>query len=167
MEPRTKSFPLRSGYCHIYPDRIEIEQRSVAGKLLHSLLKKGSKRVFWIYGFLTLLFLIATLIAFSLTNYFLVLFFLVAAIFSLVNQFQKRLVSLATYIPRNQIQQVVYNPSVKGERRASFSIFFQPEPEKQVLQRDLLLPGSYQQRGEMVEQSAYYLMRDAGFLRPD
>ena len=163
MDSRTKSFPLRSGTCYIYPDRIEIEQHSLAGKLLHRILRKGSKRVFWNYLALTIIFLVAALVAATLTNYFLVLFFLVAAGFSLVNQFQKRNLSLATLIPKDQIEQVTYAPSVEGERRASFTVYFQPE--KRLLRRELLLPGRYQKNGEMVEQSAFYLMRDAGLLQ--
>ncbi|RMG23236.1 MAG: hypothetical protein D6730_14870 [Bacteroidetes bacterium] len=160
MESRSKFFPLKSGQCHIYPDRIEIISDHALGRLLA---KRGIQRVAVIYLLWLLAFSVAIWVSFFIENYFLVVFFSIAWLFCLYAMWRNRRVSTASVIDRKHIRKVTYQEAIPGTARASFTIYFQPG--KQLLQRKILLP-SILQNGQMVAQSAYYMLKDEGLIKP-
>ncbi len=158
MESRSKYFPTKSGHCHIYSDRIEITS---AASLPRILAKRGIQRVAMLYFLLLLVFAIATGISVWIENYFLVAFFAIAWIFSLVSIWQNRNISAASVIDRKHIQKVTYQEAIEGVSRASFSVYFQSK--NQVLKRQILLP-SIMHNGRMVAQSAYQMFKEEGLI---
>ncbi len=160
MQPRSRSFPLRNGYCAIYPDRVEIGGNGLNHHIMQILFNRGFRRLLGFYVLLVLLFIFALLFFIWLNNYFLALFFLMAALFTLYMMWKNRSLSFAPVIQRKEIEYIHYYRAIKGERRASFTIFFRPG--KRLLQRRLILPT---QKGEMIAQSAYIMMKDAGEIR--
>lgn len=163
MEFRAKSFPIRSGTCHLYADRLEITFRSFSGTLIGWAFRRGLHRVSVVYLLLIIAFLTALGATLYIQNYFLALFFLLAALFSLWMMWTQRKVSFAPVLTRDQIDFAEYLPAVPGQKRASFVIYFTNKKGKR-LQRIVYLP-SASENGEMIAQSAYYMMRDAGFLK--
>lgn len=158
MESRSKFFPTKSGQCHIYPDRIELISSSGLDRMLA---KRGVQRMVVIYFILLIVFGIAIGISLWINNYFLVAFFAIAWMFSLVSMWTNRNVSAATYIDRKHIERIDYEEAVPGQSRASFTVYFRPK--KQLLRRKILLP-SILHNGHMVAQSAYYMFKDEGLL---
>ncbi len=160
MQQRTRSFPLRKGYCVIYPDRIQIEGKDISHRIIQLLYKWGITRALLFYTLLTFVFVGALFFFIWLNNYFLALFFLGASLFTIYLMWQNRALSFAPVIIRKEIDYIYYYPTIPGERRASFTIFY--TPGKKRLKRRLILPT---QKGDMIAQSAYIMMKDAGEIR--
>ncbi|MDX2249835.1 MAG: hypothetical protein SF052_23830 [Bacteroidia bacterium] len=157
MESRARSFPLKNGYCHLYPDHIQIEQDDISGKILYFLEKKGFSRNWIIYLSLSGVMTLATLIAVQIENYFLAAFFAAFSVANLIAAFFSRKVSFASQILREHITSVEYKEAVEGVSRASFTIFFRPK--RTILKRNLALP-SYRKGDTQIAQAAYYMMKE-------
>jgi len=162
MQQRVKSFPLRSGICAIYPDRIELDGKSITYTVSSLFTKWGIARYIWLHAILTLTFVLSLILFLALNNYFLALFFLFAMGFTLRLMWLKRRETFVTIIPRKQIDRIQFHPAVPGEKRASFTILFTPHHTQ--LKRKIVLPT---RKGEMIAQSAYLMMKDTGMLSAD
>ncbi len=162
MEANAKSFPLKRGSCHIYQDSIQIKGKGLSSYFSHFFFKRGIQRVAIFYLLLAIAFLASLLLFVSIQNYFLALFFGIAALFSLRLLWMNRKVSFAPLIPKKQIEYISYHPAIPGESRTSFKIVF--NSGKGILERKLTLPT---QKGEMIAQSAYYMVKDTGLLKMD
>jgi len=159
MQVNSKSFPLRTGSCHIYPDAIHIRSKGLPNYFRQLLFRAGFQRYLVLYILLTLGFIISLLIAVGIQNYFLGFFFGIAALFSLRMAWVNRRLSFAPIIEKKQIDQIQYHEAVPGERRAAFTIVF--KAGRHTLQRKIVLSG---RKGEMIAQSAYFMMKDTGLL---
>ena len=160
MQVNAKTFPLRSGSCHIYPDSIHIRGKGASYFLSRLFSKWGFERIVVFYGLLTIGFLACLLLAVGIQNYFLALFFAIAAIFSLRMAWINRKVSFAPVITKKQIEYIEYLPAIPGERRSSFLIVY--HSGERTLHRKLVLPT---RKGDMIAQSAYYMVKDTGLLK--
>lgn len=154
MENLSRSFPIRNGQCHIYEDRLEIR----TGGLIE---KMGIKRLFLPYLLLMLAFALAMLVSVWIVNYFLAAFFGSAMLFSLYFLWTHRSLSVASVIPRDQIESIEYHPAIPGQARASFQIWFRPKRKR--LYREVFLPGSSSE-GAIIAQSAQAMFREEGLL---
>ena len=114
------------------------------------------------YGLVALTFLIFALLFISLQNYFLAVFLAIAALFSLRLAWINRKISFAPFISKKQIEYISYHPAVPGESRTSFQIIY--NSGKRTLIRRLTLPTK---KGEMIAQSAYFMVKDTGLLKMD
>ncbi|MEO0473184.1 MAG: hypothetical protein AAF206_26455 [Bacteroidota bacterium] len=155
---RTRSFATRDGYCHLYSDRIEIEQ---SGGLRKWLDQKGIRREAALYLLAVILFAILALVTVLIENYFLAIFFAGVMLVSLFTAFSQRNTSFAFRIPRSQIEEVHYFPAQEGMSRASFRIDYRSG--KSLLKRWVKLPGKTQ-NGNAIAQSAYWMMKEEGLL---
>lgn len=162
MSQSRKSFPLKNGYCHIYSDRIEIEREDTPARILKFLEDKGLHRNWLLYLFLMIALLLAGLLAVEIENYFLAAFFAASALAALVAVWKNRKVSFSSEILRTQIDHVEYRQAVEGVSRAAFIIHFRPR--KALLRRAIYLPTA-RQGGGQIAQSAYYMMKEEGFLK--
>lgn len=161
MKTAAKSFSIKNGNCHIFPDRIEIINTDPIGRFSAFLFKKGIKRAMVLYLLLLIGFVLSLLVALQIENYFLAAFFAVCIPLALYYGWTQRKVSLATVIPREQIASIDYNKAVKGVSRASFTIFF--TPKKTTLQKPIPLP-SLMQKGNQIADTAYWMMKEEGLL---
>ena len=158
---RKRSFPIRSGYCHLFEDRIEIEGQGLSARLQKWFAERGLRSM-WVFYFLLFLLLLGSgLIALSIENYFLSTFFGAFALIALVALWQRRNIAFSPVIPREQISAVIYHSAVAGQSRARFEIRFQVG--KRSLKRWIYLPGSAQ-NGASIAQSAQVMMREEGLL---
>lgn len=153
MENAARSFPTKNGQCYIYEDRIEIRTGSMLEKI-------GVKRLFLPYLLLALAFAAAMLVSILIVNYFLAAFFAGAILFSLYFLVTNRNLSVASVIPRDQVDSVRYIPAVPGEARAAFHIIF--KPKKRILKRIILLPTG--NNGAEIAQSAQLMFREESLL---
>ena len=156
-----RSFPTRTGYCHLYADRIEIEINGFTGRLRSWLSGKRLASMWLYYLALSVLFLLSALLALTIENYFLAAFLGVFAVISLVALWIYRRHTFSVNILRDQIDRVEYSPAVEGQSRASFQVYYQPG--RYMMQRPILLPGK-SQNGASVAQSAYWMMKEEGLL---
>ena len=161
MEFKSKSFPTRNGSCHIFIDRLEFSSNHSTASLLRWAYKKGFHRSSSLYILIAVIFLLAALISLYIQNVFLALFFGVAMLFGLNMAWSRRKYSFTPIIKKEQVEQVRYLEAIPGERRAGFEIIFRMN-DKAFLKK-IFLPGRHQE-GEMIAQSAFYMMRDAGYL---
>ena len=162
MEANVKSFPLKLGSCHIYQDSIQIKGKGISSLLSRFFFKRGFQRVVLFYGLMALAFLVFALLFISLQNYFLALFLAIAALFSLRLAWINKKISFAPFISKKQIEYISYHPAVPGESRTFFQIVY--TSGKRTLIRRLILPTK---KGEMIAQSAYYMIKDTGLLKLD
>ena len=160
MQVNAKTFPLRSGSCHIYPDSIHIRGKGASYFLSRLFYKWGFERSVVFYGLLTISFIACLLLSIGIQNYFLAVFFALAAVFSLRLAWVNRKISFAPVIAKKQITYIEYLPAIPGERRNSFLIVYQNGDR--TLHRRLVLPTL---KGEMIAQSAYYMVKDTGLLQ--
>lgn len=159
--PRSKSFPIKNGFCLIYPDKLEINQQDLMGKMERFLYKRGFKTRMVLYLGLAMILLLASLISVIIANYFLATFLLVVAVAALYFLLKNRKLSLATEINRKQIQQVEYKEAIQGVSRAMFLVHFE-EGNKSYLKQLQLPPSS--PKGQMIVQSALMMMKDEGLI---
>lgn len=162
MEANVKSFPLKSGSCHIYQDSIQIKGKGLSSFLSPFFYKRGFQRVVLFYSLLAISFLVFALLFISLQNYFLAIFLAIAAFFSLWLAWINRKISFAPFIDKKQIEYISYHPAIPGESRTSFQIVY--TSGKRILIRRLTLPTK---KGEMIAQSAYFMIKDTGLLKID
>jgi len=161
MRSGAKSFSIKNGHCYIYSDRIEIVRTDPMGRLLRFLFRRGYQRARILYLLLALAMAVATLLSFSIANYFLVLFFGIMTLLSLYASQVNRSVSFALTIPKRSIEQVTYRKAVQGEARAAFVVHFRPE--NRLLKRIIPLP-TRSHNGNSLADAAYWIMRDEGLV---
>lgn len=159
---RTRSFSTKNGYCNLFPDRIELENRGPGGRFQKWLGKLGWRSVGLLYLLLAMAFLLAGLLATYIDNLFLAAFFAAFGLVSLYASWIRRKFAFTHKIPRNQIEAVRYFEAVKGVSRARFEVDFRPK--KRLYVREILMP-SLLQNGQTEAQSAYWMMREEGFLQ--
>ncbi|MEM6631604.1 MAG: hypothetical protein AAF694_18125 [Bacteroidota bacterium] len=162
MQVNAKTFPLKSGSCHIYPDSIQIRGKGLTHFLSNLFSKWGFERTVVFYGLLALGFIASSALSIGIQNYFLAVFFGIAALFSLRLAWINRKVSFAPTIPKKQIEYIEYLPAIPGERRNSFLIVY--KSGERLLHRNLVLPT---RKGDMIAQSAYYMVKDTGLLKEE
>ncbi|RMG68090.1 MAG: hypothetical protein D6722_12215 [Bacteroidetes bacterium] len=161
MRGGSKSFATKNGSCHLYPDRIEIENHDLAGRLGAFLYRRGFRRAWVLYLLLALGMALAAASSYLIDNMFLAAFFAILVPVALIGLWTQRSVTYAPVIPRKEIESVVYRPAVKGVSRATFIIFFRPR--KRLMQRLIPLPGITQQ-GTSLADTAYWMMREEGLV---
>ena len=162
MKPGPKSFSLKSGNCHLYPDRLEVLRSDLQGRIMSSLANKGVHGAYLYYLVACLGLILAAFLSSYIDNYFLTFFFGVSALVSLYGLWVNRSVSYAHVIPRKQIESVQYKAAVQGVSRASFTIFFRPG--KRLYQRKLILPTATHQ-GTSLADTAFWMMREEGLIK--
>lgn len=162
MRSGSKSFPTRNGECQIFSDRIEFHERGLGGRLGLWLYKKGFKRVAILYALLFVAFALAFFISLWIENYFLAFFFFGASLMDLYAVWTNRQLSLTPLIIRKDIQEVIFQKAIEGKARASLEVFF--EEGGNVYKKKVSLP-SLMHNGAAVENSAYWILRDEGFIK--
>jgi hypothetical protein len=94
----------------------------------------------------------------------LVLFFAISALVALYALWANRKISFAPLLPRKEIESVEYLPAVPGQSRARFLV--QYRPRKRLLTRILSMPTATHQ-GTTIADTAFWMMREEGFITPD
>ena len=163
--PISKSFPTKTGYCHVFPDRIEIERSGWMGSLSGFLFGKGIHRIFGVYLFVMVLLVISLFVVLAIENYLLSIFFFGMIGFYGWSLWKSRDLSAAPVIYRNQIEKVGYHEAIKGVSRAYFTLFYAPK-EGQTLRRLVMLPSTLK-GGDRIAESAVWIMKEEGFLSND
>ncbi len=153
-----RTFPLKQGSCHIYPEGIEIRQPGFMARIAGRL---GGRKLY-LNLLVSLLLLLAMFIALLIRNYLLTSFFAAMAAFYAFLTWQQRDISFSKYIARDSIETVFFNEAIPGQSRASFTIWYKNRRNRR-LQRKILLPSSNEQ-DSMVLQSAIQIMREENLL---
>lgn len=153
-----RTFPLKQGSCHVYPEGVEIRQVGFLSALVTRL--NGRKLYFNLLVSLGLG--LACLLALVIKNYLLASFFAAMTAFYAFLSWQQRDISLSRFIPRDQIESVFFQEAIPGQSRASFVIWYRNARGKR-LQRKILLP-TRNEHDNMVVQSAIQIMREEKLL---
>lgn len=163
MRGGAKSFNTKYGYCHLYPDRIELVRKDWVGWLMGFLFRRGYRRAVVLYVLLSIGLGLALLLSLSISNYFLSFFFLVATLVTIYASVRNRDLSFALVIPKKSIEKVNYHRAVEGESRATFVVYFRPNEGQPLLRRIIPLPTRTHQ-GTTLADTAYWMMRDEGLV---
>ena len=153
-----RTFPVKHGSCHIFPDWIEIRQ---SGFLIGLANQLGGRKLFFNL-LVTLLMALGLGIALLIQNYLLASFLGAMTAFYAFLSWNQRNISLSRRILRSQIESVFFTEAIPGQTRASFTIWYNTSKGMK-LQRALLLPTQSEQ-DNMVVQSAIQIMREEKLL---
>ncbi|MEM6265278.1 MAG: hypothetical protein AAGI38_22445 [Bacteroidota bacterium] len=162
MQETARSFPTKSGYFHIYSDRIELEANGVADRITRFLHGMGITRMWGINLMWLSALVLAILVSLVIDNYLLVAFFGAISLWQVWNMWRTRDISSSYSIQRDRVDRITYHPAVKGSSRAFFTIHFFTKKGRS-LRRTVSLPGSNQEGGA-IAQSAQVMLREEGLL---
>lgn len=161
MKPGVRSFTIKGGQCHLYPDRIEIRRSDWVGSLTNFLFRKGYQRAIILYLMLAIGLFLAAVLALLIENYFLASFLLGMGVLAGGTAIVNRDLSFVPVIPKRSIEKTEYRRAIQGEARAAFIIYFRPD--RQLLKRVILLP-TLTHQGTSLADTAYWMMRDEGLV---
>ncbi|WP_306349740.1 phosphoribosylaminoimidazolesuccinocarboxamide synthase [Flavobacterium sp. '19STA2R22 D10 B1'] len=153
-----KTFRTRTGFCHIFPDKIVLTRKQEIDDL--SKIKTGTTiySTLVIYGFIVLWLLYSAYINYQEGKsviLFLKLLVAVFLIYSIVRSFNN---STTPIIERKKVKSVKFHDAKPGLTRAYFEVFFEDE-KRNVKKRLILLPGSLS-KGDVETKKAVKIMRE-------
>ncbi len=162
MSESEKKFRTKTGYCHIFPDKIVLTRSSTVGEFSNIVVGNSIYRVLIIQGLITIFLAYSAFgnfrngnVSFGFLWAFFVLFFLYNIVSSLKN-------SAIPVIYRNQIEGITFVPAVKIISRAYFSVQFKDEKGTSK-KRLIILPGSLN-NGDAEAEIAVRIMKEEGIL---
>lgn len=156
-----KIFRTKTGYCHVFPDKIVLTREGVLGdtaKVVHGSIAK----TLIIYGLLTAYFAFSCYKSFSRSDNFwgvVYLLFVLLNVYAIVSRLR---VSATPVINRNTIKLVTFNNAKPGLTRSYFEVFFENENGK-IKKRLIMLPGSLS-NGSDETKKAVQILREQGLL---
>jgi len=157
-----KTFKTKTGYCHIFPDKIVLTRDGVVGNVAKIVTGKSISRLLIIYSILSLVLLYSAYN--SLKNnqilesvlLFLVGVYLIYGILTSLNN------SASPIIDRKKITNIKFKKAIIGLTRSRFEVFFKDEKGK-IKKRLIMLPGSMND-GQNETKTALKIMQDENLL---
>lgn len=157
-----KVFRTKTGYCHVFPDKIVLSRSGVAGELAKGLVGGGIGRIVVIYSVLVLFAGYQSWIAFGQGRMMTSILFISLALALAYNIFRGRNNSAASVLDRSSIKRVLFKAALPGATRALFEVYFTDTSGKE-RKRLIMLPGSL--TGGVAEtEKALGIMREEGLL---
>jgi len=153
-----KTFKTKTGYCHIFPDRIVLTRDGIVGNISKVTVGNNISRILIIYGGISfgLFYLafnsfkqgqISELIIFGLLGLYL--------IYGIINSLNN---SATPIIYREKIRDVKFKKAIIGLTRSRFELLFEDENGK-IKKRLIMLPGSLTD-GQNETNKAIQIMMD-------
>lgn len=157
-----KKFKIRSGYCHIYPERIMFSRNGV--------IKSGTRKKFWRNRWwlyladliLIALLLVAGLYLATLGKITLTVILALAALYRIINMMINLVRLSITEIRRDAIIRVRLNPGIKGISRARVRFIFKTPKGKK--RRKLIILMDAVDTGHADTEHACRILRDEGLI---
>jgi hypothetical protein len=156
-----KTFRTKTGFCHIFPDRIVISRSGFVGDMAKVVVGNNISRILIVYFLVACLALYKSYKAYQTAYYFGVAIWLALSIYLLVAIYRSRKNSATSTIFRNTIQHITFKPAAPGLTRACFIVKF-TENDKQ-RQRLIMLPGSLTGGADETEK-ALQIIKEEGLF---
>jgi len=147
-----KVFKTKTGFCHIFPDKIILTRDGIIGTVAKVTVGKGMARMFFIYGALSLWLFYTAYNSYLQGQLFQPILFLLLGlglIFGILSSLNN---SATPVIERNKIRNVKFKKGIAGITRSRFEVFFEDENGK-IKRRMIMLPGSMTGGQEATEQA--------------
>ncbi|MEZ4884632.1 MAG: hypothetical protein R3E32_07905 [Chitinophagales bacterium] len=162
MKESAKKFRTKTGYCHVFSDKIVLTTSETVGEFSEMVASNTIHRVLIIQGLIVVFLGYSAFTNFSSGNMvfgFLWSFFVLYFLYNIVNSLNN---SATPVIYRSQIEEITFVPAVKMLARAYFSVRFKDE-EGVSKKRLILLPGSLN-KGAVETEIAVNMMKEEGLL---
>jgi len=157
-----KTFKTKTGYCHIFPDKIILSRNGVAGSVVKVTVGNNITRILLIYGLLAAFLLYLAFDSFQDGQTTIAVFQVLLSIYLLFNVSRSLNNSAEPIIDRERIQNVKYKKAVPGLTRSYFEVYFLDEKDK-VKKRLIMLPGSLSD-GKDETGKAIQIMKEENLL---
>lgn len=152
-----KTFKIKTGYCHILPDRIVLTRDGIIGNISQTVVGNGISRILFIYSALAIFILFFAFQAYQENKIATTLFRVAAAVYLFYKIKQSSNYSSTSSIERNKIKEVKFINAKYGATRSRFDVLFEDENGK-IKTRLILLPGSLND-GENETKKALEIMK--------
>ena len=136
-----KLFKTKTGYCHIFPDKIILSRDGIIGNVAKVPVGNNISRILLIYGILSLFLLYSSLNRFQNGQTTRSVLYGVGALFLIYGIFTSLNNSAAPIIERSKIKEVKLKKAYLGITRSRFEVMFEDNNGK-VKKRLIMLPGS-------------------------
>jgi hypothetical protein len=156
------TFETKTGFCHIFPDRIVLSRDGIAGEIASVTVGNNIARILVIYGMMALGFLAIAIDGYRkgiLAQQIVPGVLAVVLICSIV---ASRNNSAAPVIGRSRIRKVTFRKAIPGFTRSHFVVRFEDERGK-LKKRLIMLPGSLT-GGPKETEKAVKIMTEAGLI---
>ncbi|WP_210463129.1 phosphoribosylaminoimidazolesuccinocarboxamide synthase [Rufibacter roseolus] len=161
MNPE-KIFKTKTGYCHIFPDKIVLSRDGVAGSVAKVTVGNSITRILLIYGLIAAFLLYLAFDSYQDGQTTVAVLQVLLGIYLLVNVSRSLNNSAEPIIDRNRIQNIKLKKAVPGLTRSYFEVNFLNE-ENKIKKRLIMLPGSLSNGKEETEK-AIQIMKEENLL---
>jgi hypothetical protein len=155
-------FRTKTGFCHLFPDKIVLTRDGVVGNLSNAVVGSNISRILFIYALIAVGSILYAYNAFTNHQIASAIFFIIIGgylifgiIFSLNN-------SAAPIIERDKIKTTKFKKGVPGLTRSRFVVIFEDEKGK-LKKRLIMLPGTLT-GGLKESKNAVKIMQQEGFI---
>jgi hypothetical protein len=157
-----KTFKTKSGYCHVFADKIVLDSKEQLANIDSIEVKHGRAGILAVYMALIALLVYLSYKDFGSAKNFEGCVSAVIAIFLCINVFLSRNNSATPLIYRNTIKRLNYIKSKPRATRAYFEVFFENK-NGSARKRLIMLPGSLS-NGQDETEKALEIMRNENLL---
>jgi hypothetical protein len=156
-------FKTKTGYCHIFPDRIQLTRENVAGEIAEATYGNSMPRTIIIFGILLAVFIYFGIDSYNANQIIPPVIFGIISLYLAITIARSYNNSATPVIPRDKIKSVTFKKAITGFTRAYFVIMFENEKGK-IKKRLIMLPGSLTY-GKQEAEKALALFKREGLLK--
>jgi hypothetical protein len=157
-----KTFKTKTGYCHIFPDKIVLSRDGVAGTVAKVIVGNSITRILLIYGLIAAFLLYLAFDSYQDGQATIAVLQVLLSIYLLFSISRSLNNSAEPIIDRGRIQNIRLKKAVPGLTRSYFQVNFSDENGK-TKKRLIMLPGSLSNGKEETEK-AIQIMKEENLL---
>lgn len=147
-----KTFKTKTGYCHVFPDKIILTRDGIIGNVAKVTAGNGMARTFIIYVAFSLWLFYSAYDSYRSGQLFQPVFFLLLGFWLCYGIISSRNNSATPVIDRSKIKNVKFIKGIEGITRSRFEVFFENDQGK-IKRRMIMLPGSLTGGREATEEA--------------
>jgi len=157
-----KIFKTKTGYCHIFPDKIVLSRDGVAGSVAKVTVGNSITRILLIYGLIAAFLLYLAYDSYQDGQTTVAVLQVLLSIYLLFNVSRSLNNSAEPIIDRKRIQNIKLKKAVPGLTRSYFEVNFLNEEDK-IKKRLIMLPSSLS-NGKVETEKAIQIMKEENLL---
>lgn len=138
---KEKVFRTKTGFCHIFPDRIVLTRDGIVGNLSEITVSNSISRILTIYTLLLVGLLYFAFNAYSSGQTLRAIAFALVSVYLTFGIFNSLNNSANPVIEREKIKSVKFKKAIIGITRSRFEVYFE-DVNKRLKKRLIMLPGS-------------------------
>lgn len=157
-----KIFKTKTGFCHIYSDKIILTRNGIVGDLAKLTVGNGISRILIIYGLISIFLFYYAYNSYKDGQLPFSIFFVIIGMYLIYGILTSLNNSATPIIERKKIKEVKLINGTKGITRSRFEIYFQDDNGK-IKRRLILLPGSLN-NGNNETEKAIQIMKEENLI---